>query len=626
MFVFLGLPAILLAAILTAYAGGVLARAQRREQASLRLRGAHRGHLVRALAFRTLAIAGVGSLIGGGLGFLSALAILGSEDVLRAAPADLAASAIAAVGGGMLVTGLALFLPARRSLSREIGQERRELALAPPPAWHRLKLDVLLLAAAALAELIAWQTGALDLAAGSMFEGRSVSLPTHLLLAPLAAWAGGVLLVTRLLVALATRLPAPSPPHFRGLVSGLLARSLRRRPWDVVAGIVALGLVVAFGTSLRSFIATYDAAKAADARFIVGSDLRITPGAASTRRYAPRDASQLRVDGVSGVSPVVFRLENSVLIGPYKRARTDLAAIDPITFGRVAALSDSFFAGRSASAALAALHTDPHGVLVDKESADDLSLAPGDRVRLILALGTRNETVATFRVAGLFTRFPGFARRPNLIVGLGAYTKATNATGVDFFLASTNDHDRNGLERAIAAIRSSPGGRDSLTIASTETTLDKDQSSLTALNVRGLVGLGSLFTLLMSAAVIAIFVSGLILQRRREYVVLRAQGMDSRRLLALVLGDVALIALGGLAAGLVAGAGTAFLLVEVLRPLFLLSPEPAFPPVALAVLVAATATTALGAAVAATAALRHVRPTEILRGGLARRRCLQRVW
>ena len=52
MFLFLGLPAVLLAAALAAYAGGVLAAAQRREQANLRLRGAEsRPPLRRMLAY-----------------------------------------------------------------------------------------------------------------------------------------------------------------------------------------------------------------------------------------------------------------------------------------------------------------------------------------------------------------------------------------------------------------------------------------------------------------------------------------------------------------------------------------------------------------------------------------------
>src|SRR6266540_624778 len=64
MFVFLGVPGALLAAILAAYAGGVLASALRREQAILRIRGANRRHLLRMHALRTLALTAAGSVVG----------------------------------------------------------------------------------------------------------------------------------------------------------------------------------------------------------------------------------------------------------------------------------------------------------------------------------------------------------------------------------------------------------------------------------------------------------------------------------------------------------------------------------------------------------------------------------
>ncbi len=66
MFVFLGLPGALLAAILTSYAGGVLAGALRREQAILRIRGANRRDLLRMHALRSLILAASGSLLGVG--------------------------------------------------------------------------------------------------------------------------------------------------------------------------------------------------------------------------------------------------------------------------------------------------------------------------------------------------------------------------------------------------------------------------------------------------------------------------------------------------------------------------------------------------------------------------------
>ena len=190
-----------------------------------------------------------------------------------------------------MVTGLALFVPGHRALAREIAQERRELALSSPPAWRRLWLDVLLLSPPRSPS-----SSSCDRARSMLprlrLRGPRRLAPASLLLVPLLAWVGSVLLASRLLVAIASRLPVRAAPELGGAVRGLLLRSLRRRPWELAAGTVALGLVIAFGTSLRSFIATYDAAKRADAGFVVGSDVRIAPGARPrTAAYASGSAS-----------------------------------------------------------------------------------------------------------------------------------------------------------------------------------------------------------------------------------------------------------------------------------------------------------------------------------------------
>jgi len=116
MFLFLGLPGALLAAFLAAYAGSILAAAQRREQALLRIRGAHQGHLLRMLLYRTLALAGTGALVGAVLGLVSVMAILGPGTLFETSRGALAVSALISIGVGMLTTALALYLPGRRSL------------------------------------------------------------------------------------------------------------------------------------------------------------------------------------------------------------------------------------------------------------------------------------------------------------------------------------------------------------------------------------------------------------------------------------------------------------------------------------------------------------------------------
>jgi putative ABC transport system permease protein len=613
MFLFLGLPGALLAAFLAAYAGGVLASAQRRERANLRIRGAHRGHLLRMLAYRTGALAGAGSVIGTGLGLLSVMVILGRGPLFEASAEALAASALVAVTVGMLTTGLALYIPGRRSLSREISQERGELAPTRRPAWQRLGLDFIMLAAVAIGEWAALRAGAFDAPAGSVYEGRAVSLPSHLLLAPLLAWVAGMLLSVRVFQGIASRLPAPAPPRFGPPVRGTLARSLRMRSWALAGGVVAVGLVVAFGTALAIFASSYDAGKAADSRFVVGSDIRVTPSVFSLRPHPPSFASRLEVSGVSAATPVVFKLENSVVNGPYNQERADLAAIEPRSFRRVAALGDALFVEGSAAEAIAALRADPRGLLVNSKMADDVQVDKGDRVAVLLARGTSKQTLVRVRVVGLFEKLPGFPEGVDLVANVGYYAAATRSRHADFFLARSAGRGHQGLAQAVAALRSGPGRRDRINIETRQTALGKDQSSLTALNVHGLLDVNSLYTLLMAAAAIAIFVFGLMLQRRREYVALRAQGMQTRETQALVLGEAAPVAGFGLAAGMLVGTGMAALFVHVLRPLFVLDPGLRVSLAEIASLVGLTAAATIASALTATAMLARLRPTELLR-------------
>ena len=175
MFLFLGLPGLLLAGFLAAYAGSVLAASQRREHANLRLRGANRGHLTRILAYRTTALAGAGSLLGTVAGFASILVILGPSALFEASATQLALSALLAVSAGVFATGLALYLPGRRALAREVSGERREMAEERPAAWRRWRLDYAAVLIAGGAALVALRNGAFDAPAGAVSSGESAS-------------------------------------------------------------------------------------------------------------------------------------------------------------------------------------------------------------------------------------------------------------------------------------------------------------------------------------------------------------------------------------------------------------------------------------------------------------------
>ena len=130
---------------------------------------------------------------------------------------------------------------------------------------------------------------------------------------------------------------------------------------------------------------------------------------------------------------------------------------------------------------------------------------------------------------------------------------------------------------------------------------------------RGLLNLDSFYTLAMSAVIIAIFVVGLMLHRRREYVILTAQGLGTRQLQALLLGEAAFVAVSGLLGGLLAGTGLGVLLVKVLQPLFILAPRTTIAVGDGALLAGLVLVATLISVAAALTILRALRPSEILR-------------
>ena len=99
-------------------------------------------------------------------------------------------------------------------------------------------------------------------------------------------WVGGLLLCVRAMLGIVAHAPAPSNRRFGAIVPGISSEGLRRRSGDLASGIVGLGLVVAFGVGPRRCSPRpIDATKAADARFTVGADLRITPSVLSAERH-----------------------------------------------------------------------------------------------------------------------------------------------------------------------------------------------------------------------------------------------------------------------------------------------------------------------------------------------------
>jgi len=193
------------------------------------------------------------------------------------------------------------------------------------------------------------------------------------------------------------------------------------------------------------------------------------------------------------------------------------------------------------------------------------------------------------------------------------HTTVVPSKAPDFFLVAAERDDNAGLERALASVEQGPAAKDHLQVETRATTLARDQSSLAALNIAGLADLDSIFALAMAVVAIAIFVFGLLLQRRREYVTLRAQGLEARTVGALIVAEASTVAIGGTVAGLIVGAAMGSYFVAVLRPLFVLDPTVTLPLMAASTVVALVAAATVVASVAAARLVNRLQPTELLR-------------
>ena len=612
LFLFLGVPAGLLAAMLAAYAGSVLAGAQLREQATLRIRGASRRHLMAMLALRVSCITVVGSSLGVVLGYASAAAVIGNHALSRAATGRLMASGLLGTLMGLLATGAALYLTGRRSIDREINADRSRVTVRIP-MWRRSRLDMIGVLVVAVATVIAVKASAFNGVPGSVYVRRSVQLPLALLALPVVAWIAGGLLAGRVVAWTLRAKRGRAAPDFARPLRLLYRLSLRRRSWAVAEAGVVVGLIVALGTSLAVFTASYDQAKAADARYVLGSDIRISPGPGADGRYRSTDRSTFKVDGVGTVAPVVYSSQNVIIRSHRTADPMNMAAVEPAAYAQVAPLKDNQFSTSTAARAIKSLIDHPNAVLLNSDKADFLQAEVGDTINVLLARGSADQVETKLEVVGLFDRLPGFPDGADALMNISRAEAALPSTTPDFFLARTTDGSAATLARAVTALDVGPVAGGGLIVESRATALAKDQSSLASLDIRGLLHLDSAYALAMGTVAIAIFVFGLLLQRRREYVTLRAQGLQPRAIRALIAAEAGTVAVAGCVSGVAVGLVMGAYFIKVLRPLFVLTPPYHVPTGAtLAVVASVLAATAV-TSVAGSSLVNRLRATELLR-------------
>lgn len=562
LFLFLGVPGVVLAAALTVAVASAGGERRRREQGLLRLRGL-RPRQITALAGLEAALVGaVGGLAGLGLAALTGRLAFGASSFGAGAGTWALWYAVAFVLG-VAVAAAAVLVPALRDLRTvTVADTRREPRGSRSPWWLRYGLDFALLIGSWLVfRAFSGNQYALVLAPEGV---PSVSVSYWAFLGPALLWLGAALLLWRLtLLVLAhgrpvlARLARPLTATLSKTTAAVLSR--RRRP--LARSVVMLALAVSFAISTAVFNSTYQQQSEVDARLTNGADVTVTepPGA----HVGPSAADTLKVSGVRHVEPLQHRY---AYVGSDLQ---DLYGVRPATVARATSLQDAYFSGGTAGQLMRRLAQRPDNLLVSAETVHDFQLSPGDTVNLrIQDARTKALRTVPFHYAGIVKEFPT-APKDSFFVANAAYVaKATGSNAVGAFLLDTGGSHQ---QQIAAHLRKQLGT--GATVTDLTQTRGTVGTSLTSVDLAGLTRIELAFAVLLSAGAGGLVLALGLAERRRTFAVATVLGAKSGQLRGMVLTEALLLAAGGLAGGAVIGWALSEMLVKVLTGVF--DPPPA---------------------------------------------------
>jgi putative ABC transport system permease protein len=596
LFLLLGVPAAILAALLTGVLGASGGGRRRREQALLRIRGASPRRLLGLAAVEAgvIGLAGVAAGFGGAA--LAGRLAFGTARFGATTGQSIAWGA-AAAAAGLLVAAASIVVPAWRD-ARTLTVRRAQAVIGDVrgPWWSRTGLDIVLLAAAGLVFWQAVRNGYQVLLAPEGVPTISVSYFT--LLAPVLLWAGATLFtwrIARWALAYGRRPLARALRPLAGALSSVVGASMSRQRRLLSRGLVLMGLTTAFAVSTAVFNATYEAQARVDAQLTNGADVTATTAAFAG---LPKGVVN-RVRSLPGVSTAEPMQHRYAYVG---NDLQDLYGIHPATIGAATNLSDAFFAGGHASDVLATLAAHPDAALVSDETVRDFQLQLGDLVRLRLQFASdQRYHVVPFHYAGIVREFPTAPHDSFIVANASYVAQRTGSAAVQTLLVRTNESPPVVADRVRAVLGPASGA----TVRDIESQLTVTLSGLTAIDLSGLTRLELAFAIVLGAAAAGIVLALGLAERRRTFAIASAVGARTRQLASFVWSEAAFVTAGGLVLGALAGWGVSFVIVKILTGVF--DPPPQHLSWPWGYLGAVTGAVVVAAAAAGTAMLRVTR-------------------
>jgi putative ABC transport system permease protein len=595
LFLFLGIPAAVLAALLTGIISAAGADRRRREQALLRIRGASPARIV-WLAGAEAAVVGIagaglglaGSLLAGRLAFGAAR--------FGATTAQALGWGAAAVLAGLLLAGAAVLVPAVRD-NRTIPVRRAREVVGPArrPLWAAAYADLWLLAAAAVVFWRSAQSGYQVVLAPEGVATISVSYTTFL--APLLLWVGAALLSWRISNAVLARCRgavARAARPIAGGLAGVVAASMSRQRRLLSRGLLIIALTASFAVCTAVFNQTYAAQSRVDAQLTNGSDVTAATTAAAGLPPGIYAATR-RLPAVTAVQPMMHRF---AYVG---NDLQDLFGIDARHISSATTVPDAFFQGGAASQVLAALAARPDAVLVSAETVRDYQLQPGGLIRLRLQSAADHAYhLVPFHYAGVVREFPTAPRDSFFVANSGYLAKTTGSAASQVMLTRVS-----GSPPAVAArVRHLLGPASGATVQDIESQLKITLSGLTTIDLSGLTRLELTLALILAAAATGLVLALGLVERRRMLAIASALGARGGQLAAFIWTEAVFVTGGGAILGVASGWALSYIIVKILTGVF--DPPPPHLFVPWAYLAGLAAITAAAVAAACTGVIRSV--------------------
>jgi putative ABC transport system permease protein len=228
-------------------------------------------------------------------------------------------------------------------------------------------------------------------------------------------------------------------------------------------------------------------------------------------------------------------------------------------------MSNAYFANGDATATLAALQTNPDGVLVSAETMTDFQLKLGDKINLRLQGGQDHSyKTVPFTFVGVVREFPTAPLDSFLVANATYVAKMTGLPTAEVVLVKSSVSPAD----LASALRTALPKDKGFTITDLGEAAHRIGSSLVAVDLSGLTGLELAFAVpIVAGAVGLVFALGLA-ERRRTFAILLALGASPRQLGAFLWSEALLIYGAGMSAGLAIGAALAWVLVKLMTQVF----------------------------------------------------------